>query len=124
MEDKNTIITNFARRLYSLLSRNTVLGSNDRTNVAISACIMYNDAVNNSSRLMETLNFNEEMSSIILGISKLNESTGIIQQMNDSENMFTSIKLFSSAFYGEIYPEKTLPMKMCYVDKVTSSVLV
>lgn len=122
MEDRNTIITNFARRVYNLLSKNTVLGSNDRTNAAITACIMYDDMQNNGSRLMDTVNFNGDMTSIILAISKVNESTGLIRRMDDSGNMTVSIKLFSSEFYGEIHPEKTLPMKMCYADKVRQAI--
>lgn len=111
-------VDQFAIRLYNTLEESSVLGSNHRTNTAIAACIMYDDEVNNNSTLMESMSFRSDMSLIILSISAVNETTGLIQQMNESGNMFDSVNLFSSAFLGEIYPENTLARKMCYVEKV------
>lgn len=111
----------FANKLYKILVSNTVIPLNKKTAIAVAANIMYNDFMNNN-KLMESNNIVGEINSIILMLSKLNKSNGLIDRMNENNNMFECIKVFSTGFYGEIHPENTLTKKMCYVSKVEDSI--
>ena len=120
--DYNDRVTHFAVKLVTEIKKNTILNSNSRTVVAISACIMFDDFLNKNNQLMESSSFYSDLNTILLNISRVNEATGIIAQMNESNNMFDSVRLFSSTFYGELYPDDNLPKKMCFVERIETAI--
>lgn len=117
----NSRVTAFSAALYRAVLTSNLINGNERTRLAISACIMYNDFTENNSYLMDCKDLKSEVNKVLFKVSKVDNTTGVIGQMDLSESIFDSIELFSSVFYGELHPENKLSNKICYAEKIKNS---